>query len=154
MLGFKVRDRKLDAISGVPMFAGCNPQELAFLGSYMDEIDVPAGEILTRQGQPGHTFYVILEGNAVVEIDGREQARLGAGDFFGEISMLDRGPATATVTTSATSSLLLMSHDQFRNAVHVNEAISMRVLEAMSGRLAENEAAGFRSDRPGRPRRA
>jgi CRP-like cAMP-binding protein len=153
MLGFAMKDKKIQAIGRVPMFHKCSSKELEFLSKQMDEVTVPAGEVLTRQGEPGHTFYVILEGEAEVTIDGQRRANLREGDFLGEISMVDRGPATATVMTVAPSRLLLMSHDQFRNAVHLNDDISMRVLREMSARLMKNEAAGFKSVRPEKPRR-
>src|SRR5438270_5700571 len=109
-----VADAKTRALSKVPLFEGCTPRELAFIASQADEVSVPAGRELTRQGKLGHSFYVMLDGAADVRIDGEHRRSLGAGDFFGEISMLDRGEGTATITTTSPCRLMVMSHSQFR----------------------------------------
>ena len=67
------------------------------LGSEFDEIDVPSGRTLTKQGEPGREFVVIVSGTAEVTKDGRRVNMLGAGDFLGEIALLSGGPRTATV---------------------------------------------------------
>lgn len=128
-------DAKIKALSQVPLFEGCSQRELSFIASRTDEVPVGAGRALTRQGRPGNSFYVILEGEAEVEIDGRKRGTLKKGDFFGEISMLDRGDATATVTTTRPSVLMVMSHSQFRDAVKASESILVKVLAVMGRRL-------------------
>ena len=129
------QDAKVKALSQVPLFEGCSPRELGFIASRTDEVPVGAGRVLTKQGRPGNSFYVILDGEAEVEIDGVERGLLGKGDFFGEISMLDRGNATATVTTTKPSRLMVMSHSQFRDAVKASESILVKVLAVMGRRL-------------------
>lgn len=130
-----VPDPKTEALKHVPLFARCSEPELRFITSRTDELSVEAGRPLTAQGKPADTFYVLLDGEATVEIDGRTRRRLRAGDFFGEISMLDRGPATATVTTTSPARLMVMSHPQFRDAIKGNSDLLSRVLEAMAERL-------------------
>src|SRR5207249_8965616 len=112
-----VSDSKVTALKQVPLFADLSARELAFVASRTDEVSVSAGKELTRQGRPSHSFYVILDGAAEVTIDGEHRAKLGKGDFFGEISMLDRGEGTATVTTTSPTTLMVMSHSQFRDVV-------------------------------------
>lgn len=128
-------DTKIRALSQVPLFEGCSQRELSFIASRTDEVPIGAGRVLTRQGRPGNSFYVILEGEAEVEIDGRSRGTLKKGDFFGEISMLDRGNATATVTTTRPSVVMVMSHSQFRDAVKASESILVKVLAVMGRRL-------------------
>ncbi len=128
-------DAKIKALSQVPLFEGCSQRELSFIASRTDEVPVGAGRVLTRQGRPGNSFYVILDGEADVEVDGRPRGTLMKGDFFGEISMLDRGMATATVTTTRPSRLMVMSHSQFRDAVKASESILVKVLAVMGRRL-------------------
>src|SRR2546430_9010284 len=103
-------DSKTSVLAKVSLFAHCTSKELEFVASRADEVDVPAGRPLLRQGDPGDTFYVLLEGEADVEVNGTRRPTLRPGDFFGEISMLDRGPATATVVTRTPAHLLVMSH--------------------------------------------
>jgi len=128
-------DAKIDALSKVPLFARCSQKELEFLVTRTDEVDVPAGRTLITQGRAGDSFYLLLDGQATVQVDGRDRPALEPGSFFGEISMLDRGPATATVVTSAPSKLMVMSHAQFRDAIRANDQLLSQVMAAMAERL-------------------
>ena len=128
-------DSKIDALSQVPLFAGCTRKELEFLVTRTDEVLAPAGRTLIKQGALGDTFYLLLEGDASVEVDGRERPALRAGSFFGEISMLDRGTATATVVTTSPARLMVMSHVQFRDAIKGNDDLLSKVMAAMAQRL-------------------
>jgi CRP-like cAMP-binding protein len=128
-------DHKIDALGQVPLFAGCSRKELEFLVSRTDEVDVEAGRTLITQGIPSDAFYLLLEGEASVQVDGRERPAMHAGSFFGEISMLDRGPATATVATTKPGRLMVMSHDQFREAIRSNDQLLSVVMGTMARRL-------------------
>lgn len=131
----QVTDPKTHALKRVPLFSRCSERDLQFVAGHTDELEVEAGRALTTQGKPADTFYVLLDGEAEVEVDGAKRRTLHPGDFFGEISMLDRGPATATVTTRARSRLMVMSHPQFRDAIKANQDLLSRVFEAMAERL-------------------
>jgi CRP/FNR family transcriptional regulator, cyclic AMP receptor protein len=134
-------DPKTKALSEVPLFARCSMKELEFLASRTDEVDVPARRKLTSQGQSADTFCVLLEGEADVEVDGRHRRTLTVGDFFGEISMLDRGAATATVVTRTPARLMVMSHSQFRDAIKANDTLLTQVMAAMALRLRADSLA-------------
>ena len=84
---------------------------------------------------PTLSFYLLLAGEATVQVDGRDRPALRPGSFFGEISMLDRGPATATVITSGPSKLMVMSQAQFRDAIRANDQILSQVMAVMAERL-------------------
>ena len=139
-------DPKTAMLGQVPLFAHLSKHELEFVASRTDEVSVQAGKRLTTQGQPGDSFYALLEGEAEVVVDGNPRRTLKVGDFFGEISMLDRGLATATVTTSKDSRLLVMSHVQFRDAIKANDALLIKVLAAMGERLRADLAARHQHD--------
>jgi len=139
-------DPKIDALSKVPLFATLSKHELEFVASRADEVDAPVGKFLTTQGEPGDTFYVLLDGEARVDIDGNLRRTLVPGDFFGEISMLDRGLGTATITTTKLSRLLVMSHAQFRDAIKANDALLIKVLAAMGERLRADLAVRHEHD--------
>jgi len=126
---------KTRALSRVPLFSQLSQRELEFVATRADEVDVKAGKRLTTQGRPGDTFYILLDGEADVVVDGKPRRTLKTGDFFGEISMLDRGLASATVTTTKDARLLVMSHAQFRDAVKASDGLLMKVLAAMGERL-------------------
>ena len=128
-------DPKLDALKRVPLFSHASPRSLEFVATRTDDIDVEAGRTLIKQGEPGDTFYVLLDGEADVTVDGKRRRTLRAGDFFGEISMLDRGPATATVTATEPSRMMVMSHMQFRDAIKGDQELLSQVLAAVADRL-------------------
>ena len=131
-------DAKLDALSRVPLFSRCTRRELAFIAREGDEVSVRAGKTLIRQGRPGDTFYIQLEGESEVVIDGKRRRVMKPGDFFGEISMIDRGVGTATVTTLTDGRLFVMSHSQFRDAIKASDQLMVKVLLAMGARLRED----------------
>ena len=131
-------DRKIAALGKVPLFAHATPAELRFIAQGGDEIDVPAGKQLIKQGQPSDTFYVQLDGESEVNIDGESRRVLKTGDFFGEIGMIDRGPGTATVTTLTPGHFFVMSHAQFRDAIKGNDSLMVKVLRVMGERLRED----------------
>ena len=85
-------------LKSVPLFSGLSKRERELVARFADEVDVPAGKVLTKEGGPSQEFFVITSGSATVTREGEEVARLGAGDFFGEIGILKAEPRTATVT--------------------------------------------------------
>src|SRR6476660_9559497 len=82
-------DPKVDALARVPLFSRCTRKELEFLASRTDEVQLKTSETLIKQGSASDCFYVLLDGEATVEVDGKPRPSLHAGDFFGEIGMLD-----------------------------------------------------------------
>src|SRR2546425_10874478 len=136
-----MRGPKAEALRQVPLFARCTSRDLEFVASRTDEVEVPAGRQLVQQGRPADTFYVLLEGEADLEVDGKPRPSLKPGDFFGEISMLDRGPATATVVTRTPARLMVMSHAQFRDAIKGNEDLLGQVIAAMGERRRADSLA-------------
>jgi CRP-like cAMP-binding protein len=138
-------DSKTRALKRVPLFSQLSGQELEFVASRADEVSVKAGHKLITQGSPGDSFYVLLEGEAHVDVKGKPRRTLKPGDFFGEISMLDRGVGTATVTTKTPVRLMVMSHAQFRDAIKTSDALLVKVLSAMGARLRADLAAKGKS---------
>ncbi|MDQ6719361.1 MAG: cyclic nucleotide-binding domain-containing protein [Candidatus Dormibacteraeota bacterium] len=128
-------DPKVEALGRVPLFSRCTHKELEFLASRTDEVDIKADHMLIKQGSPSDSFYVLLDGEATVNVDGKSRPVLHAGDFFGEIGMLDRGPATATVVTATPVRAMVMSHAQFRDAVKGNDELLSTVIAAAADRL-------------------
>ena len=128
-------DSKAEALGRVPLFSRCSRKELEFLASRTDEVDLKANYTLIKHGSPSDSFYVLLEGEATVDVDGKARPPLHAGDFFGEISMLDRGPATATVVTTTPARAMVMSHLQFRDAIKGSDPLLSTVIAAMADRL-------------------
>ncbi len=134
-------ESKADWLRRVPIFSRCSKRELQFLGTQMDEVRVDAGRTLILEGDRTDAFYLLLSGEVDVFVRGRPRRRLGAGEFFGEIGMLDRGPATATVVTKTPVEALVLSHLQFRDAIKANEAIALKVMATMAERLRADALA-------------
>jgi CRP/FNR family transcriptional regulator, cyclic AMP receptor protein len=136
-----MRNSKVDALKKVPLFARCTRKELEFIASRTDEVGAPAGRQLIRQGAPADSFFVLLDGEVEVEVDGKKRATLKTGDFFGEISMLDRGVGTATIVTRTPARFMVMSHAQFRDAIKAQDSLLVKVLSVMGERLRADLAA-------------
>lgn len=133
------RDEKLDLLRRVPLFASCGKREIERVGMLTDEIDLPKGRVLMRQGERGQEMFIIIEGAADVQRDGRSIARRGAGDFFGEIALLDGGPRTATVELTEDSRLLVIARRDFQSLLNELPEIRLQVLEALAQRVRSAE---------------
>lgn len=130
------KDAKVELISRVPLFAGCSGANLTRLARLADEIDVPAGRQLIREGQHGDEFFVLVQGEATVRRRGRKLTTLGPGDFFGEIAIVSDTPRTATVTTDTEARLLVITRREFLGLLREVPAVQLRVLEALAKRVA------------------
>jgi len=116
-------------------------RDLEFLASRIDEVSLKPGQTVIREGQSTESFFIVVSGNVNVTRAGKPAARLGPGDFFGEIGMLDQGPATATVVTEGPVDAMVLSHAQFRDAIKANEGLALQVIAAMAQRLRANALA-------------
>ena len=130
------RDQKTELIRKVPLFSRCSRAELKEIAKLADEIDLRQGKEMTREGAPGREFFVLLDGTADVRKKGRKINTLGAGDFFGEISLVSRQPRTATVTATSPVRALVVTDDSFRHLLDESPQIKTKVMEAMAERLA------------------
>jgi CRP-like cAMP-binding protein len=128
-------DAKLDLLKRVPLLTGLGRREIEEVGQLADEIDVAAGKVLTRQGETGQEFFVIVDGTVSVDRDGARIRTLGSGDFFGEIALVDGGPRTATATVERNSKLLVLAHREFHSLMDRYPAIQAEVLKALAQRV-------------------
>jgi CRP-like cAMP-binding protein len=121
-------------VSSIPLFASLGRRERTEIARLTDELDVPAGAELTGQGEYAREFFVIREGTADVTRDGEHVATLGAGDFFGEIALLDSGWRTATVVAATPMKLLVMAPQEFRTLMHGFPAVADCIKQAVEKR--------------------
>ena len=135
------RDAKLKRLAKVPLFAQCTKTDLSRIASLADELEVPAGRVLMRQGEDGHECFVILSGRARVSFRGKRQSmRLGTGDCFGEMALLQpRGKRSATVTAENDMDLLVLTSRQFASLIDNVPAVGRKVLAAVADRVREAE---------------
>jgi CRP/FNR family transcriptional regulator, cyclic AMP receptor protein len=128
-------DAKLELLKDVPLFEGCSRQELETIARLADEIELPAGRALTREGASGREFVVLVSGSATVERGGETIATLGPGDFLGEIALLTRSKRTATVTTTEPTRVLVLTDRAFRDLNDRIPAMATRTWAATAARL-------------------
>ena len=129
------KNAKIELIKGVPLFASCSKKELEAIAAQADELTVPKGKDLTREGQRGREFMVIVDGAAEVRKDGRRLNLLGAGDFLGEIALISGGPRTATVTTTSETDLLVLTDRAFSDLTKKMPSIQANVMKTLAQRL-------------------
>ena len=132
MLG---KDKKIALLREVPLFADCSRRELRQIAELADEVVVPAGTALTKEGASGREFVVIVDGSASVHRRGQKVNELGTGDFLGEIALVSRGPRTATVRTTQPTHALVLTAPSFRALLRRTPSMQQKVLEALADRL-------------------
>jgi CRP-like cAMP-binding protein len=139
--GRRGRDPKIERLSRVQLFSACSRRDLGRIAALTEEIDVPAGRVLMRQGDPGREAFVIATGTAKATIRGKRSARLGPGDCFGEMALLHSAPRSATVTAESDMSLFVLGSREFSELLDRVPGVARRVLAALAERLREAERA-------------
>jgi CRP-like cAMP-binding protein len=130
-----VTTARADELEKIPLFSRLSSTDLQFLATKMEEIRVAAGITLITEGTGNHVFFLLLEGEVDVFVNGEHRRTLGPHEFFGEISMMVLDPATATVVTRTPVRAYVMSHPQFLE-VRVHETVMLQLKAAMGDRLA------------------
>jgi CRP-like cAMP-binding protein len=130
------RDSKIAALKRSPLFEGLTRKHLEQVARLTDDLEVPAGTVLCRQGSYGYEFFVIIDGQAKATRDGREVNTFGPGDFFGEIALVERTRRTATVTAATELRFFVVSQRAFDSLLHADPAIERRILRTVVRRLA------------------
>jgi CRP-like cAMP-binding protein len=133
-------DPKIDRLRSVSLFSGLGDRDLERVASLADEVDLPEGKVLIRQGEWGAEMFVVVSGEAIVDRDGVEVARAGPGTVIGEIALLSEGPRTATVTLTAPSRLFVLAHREFHSLMDAVPAVRECVLDELARRLRNHEA--------------
>jgi CRP-like cAMP-binding protein len=129
----------IDLLARVPLFAGLSRKHLRQLAEHADFAGFHEREMIVELGQPGGTFYVILEGQAKVVRGSRRIGRLTPGDFFGEISLLDGGPRTASVIAETPVSTIRIFKRSFDRVVSQEPGVASKILQVVARRLREAE---------------
>jgi len=133
----------VDDLKRVPLFSGLSDRELKRIAGDFKERDYDAGMTpLREEHMSGVGFFVITEGEAAVSRDGRELARLGPGDHFGELALISDRARTATVTAETPLRTAMLSSWEFREIVKQNPEIAWTLLQHVVGLLADSEERG------------
>ena len=131
----------VELLQKIPLFAGLEPKELERLGGSFKERTFQAGDTVASEGETGAGFFVIESGEAAVRVGGQERGRLGPGDYFGDIALIDMGARTATVTAESDLHCYGLTFWDFRPLVESDARIAWPLLQAMAKRLREAESA-------------
>ena len=129
------QNAKLEALKRAPLFEGLTKKELTELARATDELTVPAGTVLCREGSLGSEFFVVLDGTADVTKDGTVLATRSAGDFFGEIALIATTKRTATVTATTELRCFVLTSRSFRAVLDDNRGVERKVTQALAERL-------------------
>lgn len=126
---------RLDTIARVPLFSALSKRHLRRILRGMLPYDYEEGHTIVRQGDPGETLFVLLEGTARVVRSGRTLARLHSGDFFGEIAVFDKRPRTASVIAVSPVGCLVLHREDLRKMLADEPRASWILLGVLAGRL-------------------
>jgi CRP-like cAMP-binding protein len=124
-----------DFIARVPIFGKCTAEEIAMIAAVAQDSFFQPGQIIVTQGTPGQAFYMILSGRVEILRDGVSLGGFGPGDFFGEMSLLDHAPRSATIKALETSTCLMLSSWDFKALLEKHPSIAIKLLEVLSRRL-------------------
>ncbi len=122
----------VDLLKRVPLFSDLDRKELERVANSMKERTFGAGDTVTAEGQTGVGFFVIADGEAKVTVGGQERRRLGPGDYFGEVALLNESARTATITAESELKCYGLTSWEFRPLVETHGTIAWKLLQVMS----------------------
>ena len=126
---------KVSVLEKLPLFAGLSRRDLERIARLVNEREVPAGKRVAVMGEPGHELFIIVDGRAVVTTRGGRATHVGPGDFFGEMSLIDGDPRSATVEATAPMRLLVLGYREFWQLLDEELPIVRKIMRALSRRL-------------------
>lgn len=132
-------DQKVELLSKVPLLASLDRKDLTQVAQICDEVDLPAGRVLMKQGSYGSEFFVIISGSVRVERDGQHLRDMGPGDFLGELALLGNIARTATATCIDAGRFLVLGHREFSSLLAQYPSIQTAVLHAVAQRMVALE---------------
>ena len=130
----------VDLLKRIPLFAELNQRELKRLSGSFKERTFKAGDPISIEGESGAGFFVIEDGEAVVTVHGEERGRLGPGEYFGDVAMIDQGDRTASIQAASELKCYGLAFWDFRPIVESDPRVAWPLLQAMAKRLRRAEA--------------
>jgi CRP-like cAMP-binding protein len=139
----KERARRELALTEAPLFANLSKRHLRSIARVTGVREYKKGASVIREGDPGSAFYVLLDGRAKIVRGGRTVTHLSAGDFFGEISLLDAGPRTASVLAESPVRCLTLDRNDFAKILASEPVLATRVMRELAARLRRSEGSAL-----------
>ncbi len=124
-------------LAAVPLFASCSKRDRSTIARHTEEVELPAGTPIIKEGEPGDAFYVLVEGAATISRRGRTVRRAGPGDWFGELALLDSAPRNATVVADTEVALAVLGARIFSVLLKEMPSMSDKLLRGLARRLRE-----------------
>jgi CRP-like cAMP-binding protein len=134
-------DARVEHLLRVPLFAECTDQEVARIAAIARTLETPAGTVVTEMGGPGDFFFFIIDGQVSVQSAAGVGDPLRPGDFFGEMSLLDGEPRSATVTATTDLRLLVIDHTHFWRLLNDTPDLVRSIFKVLSRRVRRLEQA-------------
>jgi CRP-like cAMP-binding protein len=128
-------DPKIEMLRSVAMFASCGPKDLQRISQLVDEIDLPDGQVLMREGETGREMFLIASGSARVERGGQVVGEFGPGSVLGEMALVSEGTRNATVTAVGPIKALVVGHREFHSLMDDHPKFRGKVYEALARKL-------------------
>jgi CRP/FNR family transcriptional regulator, cyclic AMP receptor protein len=129
------QDTKVEALRQAPLFEDLSKAELTALARATEDMELPEGKVLCKEGEIGHEFFVIVDGEAEVTRNGKRLATDRGGDFFGEIALLEDSRRTATVTAVSPLRVFVLTGPNFRHLLDQNPKVERKILRALARRI-------------------
>ncbi len=120
-----------DQLKKVPAFKNLSKAQLDKIAQIAEEVEVPAGKVLARQGNRAEEFFYIVEGKAKVEMNGKVADIFAPNDFFGEISLIDRKPFVANITAETPMRLLVVDAKHFNKLLEKTPTLSNEIMRTL-----------------------
>ena len=130
-------DHRTELLARAPLLAGVDAEGIAMIAERVIEVDFPKDAVIARQGEVGTGFFLVASGSVRVVRDGQTIARIGPGDFFGELSVLDGRPRVAQVIADEPTVCLALASWDFEAVVKEQPAVALGILRGLAGRLRE-----------------
>ena len=134
-------DSRIAHLRRVPLFVECTAAELRRIADVSQIVETPVGTVLTEIGKPGDSFFFLIDGRVSVQTAGGAGDPLHPGDFFGEMSLLDGEPRSATVTAVTDLRLLVVDRPHFWRLLNEQPDLVRRILVTLSRRVRRLEQA-------------
>jgi CRP/FNR family cyclic AMP-dependent transcriptional regulator len=138
---WRSKSGKVELLRHVPLFKGLSQRQLEQVARLAEEVEAPAGERLATAGETGHELFIIVAGEATVKPGSGRTIRLGPGEFFGEMSLVDGGPRSAHVDASTPMKLLVVGHREFWSLLNEAPSLTGKIMRTLSERLRDAEKA-------------
>jgi CRP-like cAMP-binding protein len=129
------RGRKVDLLRGIPLFSECSRAELEAIARVTDELALPEGRVLMRQGAKGRELVVLVDGDVAIERNGKQIAVRSGGDFLGELALVTGRPRTATATAVTDLRVLVFDGLSFDRLLRDVPTIGLKIMRAVAERL-------------------